>query len=456
MTRNHSQNPLFTTLGFFMQGLPAIFVQSEIVFIRYPSMSHYIETAAETRSPDFSTEAILKGYELFITFNHELRHFHDALLSRPLFKLFMLQNARLWHVLQLPSHISNLTETDLPFREGKAIRASVTPFGRFLIDEIRSSDRACHEQQQRLWKPRRCLGCFTISLVDLLEANAVATELLYLLVAHDMPSAEQYYRRVICHLPPEYNKLLKKFVDLAGDFVQALVALHLAVVYCLYGSDDPVARFCVVADEYANRPDTFSDHYNPQAVSHLFECEVELEKWAKDHKLVSSTPEGDVPVGPREGWLGEMDTFNELIYGARKALIDKYVFNFRMNASHYFKRTNELPLPPVVFWPCEVRPDGQAMVVPEGIFRDISTELYMIRGGKDREGDGNVILAGIGPYMTRKPFLAYEHLDMHMLAYYWYRMLFVDHDSEVYSPAIDEMYKDAFAQFFHVAGGGRP
>ena len=123
-----------------------------------------------------------------------------------------------------------------------------------------------------------------------------------------------------------------------------------------------------------------------------------------------------------------------------------------MNAWDCFHRTNEMPLPPTVFWPGEVRRGELAFMVREGIFRDPDAECYVIRGQDDERGDP-VIIAGIRPYLTRTPFVAYPVVDMHMLAYYFYRMLFSERNSEIYSPAIDEVYEGIFVKFFNLARG---
>jgi len=452
-TRN-SQNRLLTTLGFFMQGLPAIFVQSEIAVVADRNMQYYLKTTFEKGKPDFSTDEILKGYELFITSSHELRHFHDALLSPPLFQIFLLQNARLWHVVQLPHQISGLTAADLPFQAGKPIRADVTPFGRDLINQVHTLDRAVGEQHRSLYKVRRCLGNLKISLVDLLESNAIAAELLHLMVAHDIPSAELYYKRVVRKLPPEYHKLLDAFFAVAGNLAKAVIPLHLLVAYCLYGSNDPVARFCVLAEEYAKKPDGFTDRCGPQKIRQLFDQEAEFQKRVQSHKLVRVTPEGELPFRSEDGLFGELTRLHENVYAARKALIAKYIHEFEMNASHYYRRTDEMPLPPMVLWPGEVTRDGRAFVIRKDIFKNVYKDLYMIRGtiGNDDER----VLAGIGPYnLTRKPFIDYEVVDICMLAYYFYRKLFSERTSEVYTPVIDEVYEDVFMTSFDPAHRGR-
>jgi hypothetical protein len=61
ITHDHSQNPLFATLGFFIQGLPAIFVRSEIAFCVEPNMKYYIENAFEKGGIDFSNDKMIIG-----------------------------------------------------------------------------------------------------------------------------------------------------------------------------------------------------------------------------------------------------------------------------------------------------------------------------------------------------------------------------------------------------------
>ncbi len=441
------QNRLHATLGFFMQGLPVIFVRTETVFAIDPYLSRYLKAAMGGGMPDFTEDALLKGFEQFITSSHELRHFHDALLSRPLFRLFMLQNSRFWRVLQLPGNISGLTAADLPLQNGKAIQADVTPFGLSLIGEVQEADRLYNMERRRLYKTHTCKNDLTVSMVDLLEADAIAAELLYILVSHNAASAEQYYRQVVCQLPIEYNKLVNVFVDHAGSFDQAIVSLHLAVAHSLYGSDDPASSFCKVIEDYLARPDGFVDRYGPQAIGELFGGEPALEEWVMSHRVVGMDALAERPVQAPNELLEEMLGFHRNIYAARKLLIETYIKNFEMNAFDYYQRTDELPLPPIVFWPGEISEAGQGINVREDMLQQFGLDMYMIRGGDWERGDLRVV-AGIGPYGLRKPFLDYRLVDLHMLAYYWYRRLFTETDSEVYSPLVDEMYEALLRESF--------
>jgi hypothetical protein len=93
---------------------------------------------------------------------------------------------------------------------GKPSQAKITALGQDLIEHILSAEHAYKEQHKLLYASRTCLGSLTISLVDVLEANAISAELLHLLVAHGVSCARLYHERVVRRLPAEYNRLLNE------------------------------------------------------------------------------------------------------------------------------------------------------------------------------------------------------------------------------------------------------
>jgi hypothetical protein len=446
MVRIHERAPhrLGNTLGFFMQGLPAIFVQTEIAFAKDSDLKRYMTATVERQRVDFTIPEVRRGCEVFLTHTHELRHIHDALLSLPLFKLFLLQNARLWSVLQLPNHISGLSADDLPLELGKPMRATLTTFGEYLVNKVLESDRAYLEEQRALFRHVSCLGK-RITLVDLLESNAIVAELLHLTVEHGTPAAGQYYERLVRYLPPEYKTLLHLFLTLADDFVHGMVALHLSITSSLYGYDDPISKFTQLVDEYSENPEGFCERHGPDVIGRSFYAEAAVEKWVTSHVVISD-PEGANPLEPDESLERDLITFPRQMYSARRTLITKYVEEFKMVAQEYFYRTNELPLPPVVFWPGSTADDGRsAVVVNKEDLKIITGEShYVIRGSDDEE----VVVAGIVPYIRREPFISYEIVDLQLLAYHWYTRLFRNDHSETYHPLIDELYDNLFAHYF--------
>lgn len=441
-----------------MQGLSAIFIRTEIAIAADPDQVQYLdahnEAMASQRPPDFRNVHILRGYERFITLNHELRHFHDALLCLPLFKLFLIQNGRLWRVMQLPEQIEGLNESQLPLMPFKSGQAKINAHGHRIIASIHHAESAFHNQHRLLFAPRTCLGKLTISLSHVLEANAITTELLHLIVVHGIESTAEYYERIIRYLPSVYSDLINAFVSLSKDLESAIVALHMSASIALYLAEDPVELFCTVTEEFAARPGAFFDRYNPELIAGWFsETESKVEAFARGHRLISATGESIVAGDGDEDWYKEQLRFHDLVYDARKLLITKYIHEFKMDARNYFQRTTELPLPPIVFWPGEVGRAVEVMTVSEELlgraFGDVKDDCYVIRGGPS--SDGPVVVAGILPYFGHKPFVAPPVIDMQMLAHYWFLSLFSSETGEVYSSTIDEVYEDLLYRSFGVS-----
>jgi len=448
MSDIHSSDKQRSPLGYFMQGLPAVFVRTDIALSLDGRLSRYVNEAMRGH-PDFSKDETLKGYELFVTTIHELRHFHDGLLSRPLFKLFLRQAARLHSILQLPKEVAALTASDIPFLYDNPITGDISPAGRALIKRVHRADQLSARELHALHRACPCLGNLTVSLPDILEANAVAAELLHLYVLHNASAVEAYYERLVRKLPPLYNKLVDAFAEIKGNLIEAVVALHLAVTHSLYGSDDPIARFCALAEEYARMPGRFLGRYGPEAVKSLFDAESELEAYVRGHRFIDD--KGKLWMPPQGDWLQELYGFHERVYEARKLLITKYIGEFRMDAHEYFHRTNQLPLPPIVFWPGEDKDAEEITAVPEAPLQDSSREFYIIRRQKRKGGEWAVV-AGMRSYITEEPFFFFSVVDMHMLAYYSYSRLFRGAaPSEVYSPTIDDMYEDLFHKCFNLS-----
>lgn len=454
----HALGQSSTALGYFMRGVPALFIRTKIAFGEDPDQSEYIrayrEAIASQRPPDFSHPVILRGYESFITVTHELRHFHDALLCLPLFNLFIIQTARLWRVTQLVGEITGLKVHDLPLPLRKKSKARISEWGQSLVDSILATEHAYGQKHRQLYRTHECLGHLRVSLDHVLEANAVTAELLHLIVAHGTDSAELYYRNVIRNLPSIYSDLLHSFIEIAPDFQSAVVALHLSASISLYVSDDPSSMFCNVAAEFAARPSDFFKTFNPSFVSDWFsKNEAKVEAFASAHKLMAD----DGTIVPQnqqdETWYNQLKSFHVRVYDARRLLITKYIHEFQMNANAYFERTAEMPLPPIVFWPAETTAAGETVAVTEESLRHIcgggDDQYYVIRGGP--VASERLVVAGILPYFRRKAFVDLPVVDMLMLSNYLFHALFVPGTEEIYSREIDEMYESALYKNFGVS-----
>ena len=230
-------------------------------------------------------------------------------------------------------------------------QARVTQKGEQLIEAIYRIENEFHSQHQRLFAKRTCLGKVPISLSHILEANAITTELLHVLVAHGKGCTLDYYTRVICHLPSVYSELLGAFIEISDDFQSSIVALQIAASTALYLAEDPTALFCSIAGEFAANRATFFSRFNPIFIAGWFaKTEPLVPAFARSPRLVDA--KGDISQLARmmRQWFQDQCRFHDILYEARQLLFSKYIKDFEMDAKMYFDRTSDLPLPPIVFW----------------------------------------------------------------------------------------------------------
>jgi hypothetical protein len=233
MGTDNSSKKFQNTLGFFFGGIPVIFVKGSIALGADPLLNEYLEIWKKSQQEpksllDFSNERLCRGFQCVMTMVHELRHFHDALLSRPLFELFVLQAKRNLYVAQLARRI-RVDPDELPLRSGQtALRLSSEAIAFF--EEIKRVGANYNTRFQEIWDERYLLDKVTINLEQLLETSAILSELLHLMVEHGIEAAEHYYNKLIRFLPSRYNSLLEYFSHKCGNLHDAVVLLSLLLI----------------------------------------------------------------------------------------------------------------------------------------------------------------------------------------------------------------------------------
>src|SRR5438093_1140200 len=106
MSTERYRNPLLNTLGFFLQGVPVVFLKTAMVFPQEPEHIDYFRFYQDcmrdrSRNAHFRGQHLMRGCAYFAALMHEVKHFHDALLCRPFFELFLLRSKASWYVAQL-------------------------------------------------------------------------------------------------------------------------------------------------------------------------------------------------------------------------------------------------------------------------------------------------------------------------------------------------------------------
>ena len=402
------------------------------------------------------TDDLCTGYESFVAPLHEIKHFHDALLSRDLFQLFLLQNEKLWYTSQLAGNLM-IGKDDLPLHlDGNGVKKRATAQASVIIDPMRRLEARFRARHGELFLHSGLLNGKPIYLRHLLETNAIVSELLYLMQVHGVAAAERYYQNKIIPLGicyPEYTLLLEYFTKVYGALYPALETLYFVTSYCLYQYDGhPVKVFCSMAHESVTDRDKLLQRCGPQSLRKLFDKEAELEKTVNKIRIVN--PLTRVALQPiySDSFINELIDFPRLIYRCRKDLVTTYVNKWKYNAGLYFEKLDKLPLPPLLFYPDEeeVAASGRVLGAYESDLKKRAIRHYVIRG-QPKDTDLFVI-AGLVDHARLHSSVSFDVADMHLACEYFYWALFEGKNKErkdvLYSTIVDEVYDDIFRKQF--------
>ena len=444
MSRHHSESPLEKTLGYFLQGIPVIFVEIETALRSNPDLDAYqtFYQACEDRhikDPSLTPE-LCRGYEHFVTALHEIRHFHDALLCRPLFEQFLLRNQVSWCVAQIVSMIPPGVER-IPI-DWSNCRLLTLGDAVQLRDIALAFDEQYFSRFDTLYDPCTFNGR-AITLDYLIETNAIVTELLHLYAVHGVRSSTDYYTNVVVRLSdPQYTFLIESFLELYGDLIGAIIALYATIPFCLYSSRNPTQTFCELMDRYKHNPRSIFAVCNPVTLKQCFNLEASLKNNVQntmffdlDGKPVQVRME-DVP--DRELAEGLIN-FHGTMYDCRRRLIDKYIGEFEYNAGLYFERLNELPIPPMLFFP-EVSVRGDVKGVHEQEFVQRKQSMYPIAAYPGPDPKNPIVFAGLTTFLGLESAIPFAIADLQLIYAYFYHAAFQGKTS-FYTPMVDHMYE---------------
>lgn len=220
----------------------------------------------------------MRGFAYAATINHEVKHFHDALLCRPLFELFLLRNKINWCVAQLARSFRGLSVEMLPLDYKIDHPKLVTAEGAFLLKEIKRLVSEFNQYHAIVFQPIS-YNKIDLTLTYLIEASAMLLELVNVLSVHGERGARDYYEQVVLNLPDEYSYLLRTFVQRRGSVTAALLPLYTLLAYSLYCSDNPVRTLVELLQSGAGDiPDSVLHSLQTSVMTEPFDREDELKK----------------------------------------------------------------------------------------------------------------------------------------------------------------------------------
>jgi hypothetical protein len=444
LSRHPSKSPFEKTLGYFLQGIPVIFVEIETALRSNPDLEAYVSfyrTCEDQHIKDPSlTPELCRGYEHFVTALHEIRHFHDALLCRPLFEHFLLRNHISWCVAQLVSRIPRGVER-IPIDWSNAALSSLRDLVH-LRDIVLAFDEQYFTQFNTLYDPCSFRGR-DITLNHLIETNAIVTELVHLYAVHGVRSTNDYYENVVVRLlDSQYTFLIECFLEPYGDLIGAMTALYAIIPFCLYSSRNPTQTFCELMDRHERNPQSVFAVCNPSTLKHCFDLEASLKNEMQNTMFLDLDGR---PIQLRMEDLPDREfaegliNFHSTMYECRRRLIDKYVGEFDYNAALYFERLNELPIPPMLFFP-EVSASGAVKGVHEQEFIQRKQSTYPIAAHPGSDPQNPIVFAGLTAFLGSEPAIPFAIADLQLAYAYFYNAGFQGKTS-FYTPLVDHMYE---------------
>jgi hypothetical protein len=444
MSRHHSDSPLEKTLGYFLQGIPVIFIEIETALRSNPNLHAYQSFYRACEDQDIKdpslTPELCQGYEHFVTALHEIRHFHDALLCRPLFEHFLLRNQISWCVAQIVSRIPlGVERIPIDWNDARLLNLRDVVH---LRDIVLAFDEQYFSRFNALYDPRTFRGR-DITLNYLIETNAIVTELVHLYSVHGVRSTHDYYTNVVVRLSdPQYTFLIECFLELYGDLIVAITALYAIIPFCLYSSRNPTQTFCELMELHKHSPRSIFAVCNPLTLKRCFDLEASLRDEVQNTMFFDLDGR---PIQVRMEDLPDRElaegliNFHSTMYDCRRRLIDKYIGEFEYNAGLYFERLNELPIPPMLFFP-EVSASGGVKGVHEQEFIQRKQPIYQIAAHLGSDPTNPIVFAGLTTFLGSEPAIPLAIADLQLAYAYFYNAAFQGKTS-FYTPMVDHMYE---------------
>ncbi|MFF4029847.1 hypothetical protein ACFYZ2_08740 [Streptomyces sviceus] len=185
------------------------------------------------------------------TILHEIRHFHDALLCPPLYDRFMVEAERNAVAATLIAALSENGERD----PGKSLGKEHAE----LIETHRANAARLARRNAPAHEPASVSGIGpAVTLVDLLEASALVTELSFLHEAFD-EGAYDHWLSLRSTLPAKYTKIISRFSRTRESFAEDLQRVSAVLMRCLYRPEPSAAALAEVAGRPEREIDALCD-----------------------------------------------------------------------------------------------------------------------------------------------------------------------------------------------------
>ncbi|MFJ9154109.1 hypothetical protein ACIRP7_40070 [Streptomyces sp. NPDC102270] len=400
-------------MGSHVIGVPVILIRSDVL------ARHRPETwkAQDGPSADPERERLLAE----ATILHEIRHFHDALLCPPLYDRFMIEAERNAVALTVIAALSENGERN----PGKVLGEEHTE----LIERHRVNAARLARRNAAAYEPASVSGIGpAITLVDLLEANALVTELSFLHEAFD-EGAYDHWLSLRGSLPAKYTKIIIRFIRTRDTYGEDLQRVSAVLMRCLYRPEPSAAAL----NEAVGLTDSEID-----ALCDARVIEEQLTETEKRHNYALFTIlEPDQHPRPVFTNAVDITELHDLCRTGMRAS------RFRVDAYH--RAIRDFPVPATGFFAdADMVTERRLPFVRKADIRAAYGDAFSLSGAKDRQRR-TTLACGFFPTFGTVPCLDLSRVDLMLGLRFGTQALLGEKVS--YNHAMDQAYAAVYRRW---------
>ena len=304
-------------LGSHVVGVPAIFIRSDV-------LAHYDPQTWDYESPD-DGDPVFQRLAAEGTILHELRHFHDALLIPSLFVRFILEVKRNLLAAKILGE-SKGQQPDLLIPDNASELAQYK-------EDLAAYKRLNLPGSRKIDIP--WLGA-SVGLSDLLEANAVTTELAFLGLRLGEGEFSAQWPTLLNARPMNYRRIVERMLLPGVSLLASLARLNRLLTTCLYADDEPVRLFARITSA---GPPVLDEYCHPKTIA------SRVQSYWSTHEIKI------IEYGYTDQLRRYFLTASE-IFDLRERCLCEFA-KWQFDLLGYHDHIDDLPIPPTVFFPSD-------------------------------------------------------------------------------------------------------
>lgn len=413
--------------AFHTVGIPGIFVRSDILADLDRKIWSFGERAAaiDRNGPPVERNIIL----------HEIRHFHDALLSPVLINRYLYETQQ-HHIAVLA--ISYLLKSGARMIDEASLPQQYREWLEFhrVTQKEYESEYSSYKKEVYVETLSEC-----INYQDLLEASSTITEIFWLKMRKSDQAMQAFCDYCLARLPRKYSWWLR-FLEMDPTRMERnLRTIYRGIQLSVYGIDHPVHKFRQLAASGLLRADI-----DPHEAIPDDEIIAEMEAAAGQDNNKPVLQLFDGTADPESKGFRPICVADLL---AVKSRVAKWIMETRFDAISYLEDQSRIVAPPIFFYADDVQlSHKEAPFARRADLTKYYGELFLLHEDRDRLYR-TVVDCGIVPAPGYSSFIECRQLDSLLSFKYFSQRLFGERVS--FCPSCDEVYERILTKYGEIS-----